>query len=296
MPIIKKTRPKKSKAGGGTRRSPSAARAPEVAGAGGLTLPTELSEPVDDLSGFSWLLYGEKKIGKTTLLSQFPAPFFLATEPGHKALRTHFRYPTNWKELVGYVELLEEDDTFETVILDVTDRAYGYCFDAICKLNHVEHPSDDSQEWGRIWSEIGREWERIVMRLLSLEKGVVFVSHADLRTVKRRDGEEYDQLRATLSGQSLKKVEGLVDVIAYYGYAPNPADGRELVIRGDSFIDAGCRIREHFQTPDGEQVVSINMGSSEEEAYANLTAAFNNEQEDAGAIPFIAPKKRKKGK
>jgi hypothetical protein len=255
-----------------------------------VTLPDKPSKPAKELSDFSWLIYGERKIGKTTLMSQFPDPFFLAFEPGHKALEVFFRLVDDWSEVWSYLDLLEADSRFKTVVVDVVDRAYRLCFNHVCGLNYVKHPNDDSQQWGKIWDAIGQEFDRFVNRLLRIGKGVVFLSHAELKQVTKRDGSSWDQLQPTLSGQPMKVVEGLVDIIAYYGYSE---DGRELVIRGDQFVDAGCRPKEQFKTTDGTPVVVIPMGSSESEAYENLMSAFRCELEDAGETGYVAQKKRK---
>ena len=57
-----------------------------VAKISGLTLPTEKSKPSSRLGDYTWLIYGAKKIGKTSLVAQFPETLILSFEPGTKAL------------------------------------------------------------------------------------------------------------------------------------------------------------------------------------------------------------------
>ena len=60
-----------------------------------LTL-AEVNSPPEELRAFSMLIYGSKKIGKTTLASRFPNPYFLALEPGTKALRVRSSACPTW--------------------------------------------------------------------------------------------------------------------------------------------------------------------------------------------------------
>ena len=86
-----------------------------------ISLPTELTKRMTRFGDFSLWLYGERKIGKTTLASLFPDAFFLFTEPGGKDLELMSRPVTNWKTFTGYVKLLEKDTRFKTVIVDTVD-------------------------------------------------------------------------------------------------------------------------------------------------------------------------------
>ena len=77
------------------------------------TLPTERTQPCDSLQDYSILLYGEKKIGKTTLTSMFKKAFFMLCEPGGKALSLYSRPVRNWLEFKAYVRLIVKSKEFE---------------------------------------------------------------------------------------------------------------------------------------------------------------------------------------
>lgn len=52
-----------------------------------------------DLSGKSFLIYGERKSGKTTNATKFPKPILLAFEKGYSMLSGVYAQPINtWKE------------------------------------------------------------------------------------------------------------------------------------------------------------------------------------------------------
>lgn len=261
-------------------------------------LSTAVCEPLDDFSQFSTLLYGEKKIGKTSLCAQFDDATFIFTEPGYRGLSLRKNLAEDWRDIRDYVEQLEEDDQrrdpqHKMVVVDIIDYAYDLCFTFMCQKLGIVHPHDEN-DYGKSWGAIRKEFEAVVKRLLSLQKGVIFVSHAKWQNIKRRDGTAHDKLMPTLSGQPMEVISGLVDNIFYFGY---DGDERVLVINGDENLEAGTRIEDHFVTKQKRSKINtINMGSSPKIAYKNLMDAFNNELGKVGDVPAVhKPQPKKKG-
>lgn len=259
-----------------------------------LVLPTEESEPERDMYDFSTLLWGERKIGKTSLMSQFPDMTMIMTEPGDKALKRRSVQVKNWVDMKAAVKQLEADDrsanpVHHAVSIDTADIAYQLCFAYVCMKEGFDYPPDN--DFGKGWGAISKEWSEFLRRLLRMDKGVFLISHAKVTTLTRRDGTKYDTLGPTLSGQAMGVLEGLVDTIAYYGF---DGDERKLVIRGNEYINAGTRIDELFKTADGRIVRSIPMGSSKEESYKNWLLAFSNKQRDVGTLPHVVIPTRKR--
>lgn len=262
-----------------------------------LSLPTEISQPMERFEDYSWLLFGEKKIGKTTLLSQFPDTFFLMTEPGGKALSIYQRPVTTWKEFVGYVKLLEKDRRFKRVVVDTIDYAFKMAERTALQKLGISDPSEET--WGKGWRAVRDEFTPPIQRLLSCGKGVTFISHSTEREVKRRDGSKYDRIQPTMSGTARDVVEGMVDIWTYYSY-----DGKEryLHIKGDDHISAGHRLQDgHFRYKNRE-IERVWMGRSPKESYTNLIAAFENRYtppafetptDEPAAAPVSLVKKRK---
>jgi hypothetical protein len=255
----------------------------------GLTLPEEPNVPSSNLSDYTMLLFGAKKIGKTSLASRFPDAIFLALEPGTKALSVFSRPVHNYAELIEYVELLEKDTRFRTIVIDTIDIAYEYCFEYICKKHLINHPSEQD-DFGATWGEIKAEFKKIVLKLMSLGKGVIFISHDTERAIELRDGTKIERVQPTMASQAMGVVEALVDIIMNYSYDGND---RILRIEGSHKLVAGCRIEEHFVRKGGaprmpgDKIRAIHMGLTSQEAYDNFINAFNNEQEvtDPTEIP-----------
>jgi len=249
-----------------------------------VSLPTAPSEPSNRLQDYSILIYGEKKIGKTTMSSHFKRTFFLMFETGAKALAIHKRLVKDWDEFRAYTRLIERDKSFDTIVLDPIDIAYKYCTSYICKKMIISHPSDE--EWGKGWSAIRDEFMTEMSRLLASGKGIIFISHATEKEIKTRTGDKYHKILPTMSNQARETLEGVVDIWVYYSYEGKQ---RYLVIGGDDHIGAGHRLETRFKYPDGTPIQKIDMGRTSREAYDNFMLAFNNLYERKGG-PIIKKK------
>lgn len=242
----------------------------------GFQLPTQMSEPIDHIGGATILLYGERKIGKTSLASMFPETMFCMFEPGGKGLRIFKEDITDWDHFVKVVDALVADPTkFKTIVIDTSDIAYTRCSAWVCDDMGVDHPSEGN--YGNVWSAIDVEFSKQMTRILQTGRGVVFVSHAGEKEFESLSGRKYTKTVPTMSKQAMRFVVGLADILAYYGYYGND---RYLTIRGSDAVESGHRLKERFKTPSGERVHSIPMGNDEDEAYANFMRAFNNQQDD----------------
>ncbi len=239
-----------------------------------LKLPEKKSIPSDSLQDYSMLLFGRKKIGKTTLAAQFESALFLMTEPGGKALSIRQVGIRNWSEFKGYVDLAIEDSETRTVIVDTTDLAYAYCLEYVCDKLAIEHPADEA--YGKGWNAVRKEFVSVINKLLHSGKGVVFISHSKDEEFKTRHSDTFHKTVSSMPGQAKDVLEGLVDIWANYDY-----DGRRrvLIIGGSEEVDAGNRIEGRFIYPDGSPIDRISMGSNPKEGYKNLIAAFNNHGE-----------------
>jgi len=193
------------------------------------------------------------------------------TEPGEKALSVYCRQVKDWKEFLGYVDLLEsEERRFVPVVVDVVDRLFDMAEVHACKRLGIDHPSEG--EWGRGWGEVSTEFSRGIARFLRVCPGAVFLSHVEERTIRSRNGTESHRAQASIPDRARRIVEPLVDVICYYHYANDGS--RVLGLAGDADITAGHRLNTHFQSLPEDGL--IPMGDSAAEAQRRLLDAFNN--------------------
>jgi hypothetical protein len=246
------------------------------------TLPEALSEPSDALQDYSILLYGDKKIGKTTLCSMFPGAYFLMTEPGGRALRVYQTPVNDWLVAKQALRALETNPgKFRTVVVDTVDMLYQHCFTHVSKVEGWDHPSEEA--WGKGWAALRKEFSGYITRLLALDMGVILTSHSQEREIKRRDGSKYDRIQPTMSGMARDMVEAMVDIWMYYTY---DGSDRILLLQGDDHVAAGHRLQEHFRTPDGAGYVrAVDMGTAPEVGFENIMAAFDNRYVPAAPEP-----------
>jgi hypothetical protein len=232
-----------------------------------LSLPKERSEASTHLEDYITLLYGPKKIGKTTFASQFPDAFFMMFEPGSKALEIYSRPMKKWADFKAYVDLLTVDKRFKNVVIDTADLCYLFCERFTCAKLGVEDIADAG--YGKGWRSSKIEFILTINKLVNAGKGIIFLSHSSEREVELADGSEIMRVTSTMSKQAAEVLEALVDIWVYYRYTKT--GGREFVIRGTQKIDAGTRTKKNFLG-----ISRIPAGNNEEEAYENFVAAFEN--------------------
>lgn len=235
------------------------------------SLPEEKSSPSEKLQDYSILLYGKKKIGKTSLTAQFDKTISLMCEPGGKAQAMYQAPCRNWAELRAKTKLAIKDNRFETIAVDTADFSYEFCMEYICKKLVIDHPSDEG--YGKGWKAVRAEYTLWVNELLHSGKGVIFISHSKDEEFKTRRNDSYNKVGASMAGQAKDILEGLVDIWACYDY-----DGQDrfLIIGGSDEVDAGHRVEGKFKYENGEAIEKIPMGKSAIQAYENFVAAFEN--------------------
>ncbi len=277
MAMVKRMAPKKVGDAAPAKAAKKAAKddAPPFA------LPAEASTPSDALQDYSILIYGDKKIGKTTLCSMFPGAYFMMTEPGGRALRIYQSNIPDWRTAKDALRALEKNPgKFRTVVVDTVDLLYQRCFEHVAKVEGWDHPSEEA--WGKGWTALRKEFSGYITRLLSLDMGVILTSHSVEREIKQRNGLKYDRIQPTMPGMARDFVEAMVDIWMYYTYEDRD---RILLLQGDDHVAAGHRLQDHFRTPDGVGYVrAVPMGASPSEGFDNLMQAFRNELPDAPAV------------
>lgn len=249
-----------------------------------IVLPTKPAEIATDIGDFTFLIYGSKKIGKTSLAARFPKALAFMFEPGGKALQLMQISCPAWGHFKQSIDKLEEkfrkegELLYKTFIVDTASLAYDTCMNYTCAKADIEHPSDEG--FGKGWKRVTNELSQQFVRLQSMDAGLIALAHDKIVRIETKSGRAYDKVMPTLSGQAEEYFAGTIDVIGYYYIE----DGqRWLQIREDDFVMAGCRPENNFRTTSGDPIFKIPMGSSAKEAYENLVKAFKNQQKESYA-------------
>lgn len=240
------------------------------------TLPVERSQPFTEIEDFIFLLYGERKIGKTSFASMYPSCFVLATEAGGKSLSMFQRPVASWEDFIGYVDLLvDTKHDYKNVCIDTGAELYERCSEYVCEARGVKHPND-ANDYGATWKAIAQEFSRQHLRLFAADLGIIIIAHSTMTEVETRTGAKYNKIRPLLTRKAEEYYVGIADIVGYYHY--DKKDRRCIQIAGDNFVEAGCRLEKSFKDPvTNKRIKSIPMGKSKKQAYKNFVAAFNNE-------------------
>jgi len=243
-------------------------------------LPTALTKPSSDLDDFSFLIHGEKKIGKTTFSLQNDAgkpSLLLQFDPPQRAYERMELVCNTWEVFMSALRKLEKLTKwpYGRVVVDNVGEAYQRCMKHVCESRGVEHPEEEG--WSKGWQALRQEFTQAVDRLLRLPVGVMFLAHSQWKDTETRDGDQVSRLVPRLAGIADDVISAKVDGIIAYDYAGRK---RVLVLQGDDHVSAGHRLHlesyPHFIGPEGEPLRTVRAGSSPEEAYRNFRDAFNN--------------------
>lgn len=207
-----------------------------------------------DLSGKSFLIYGERKSGKTTTACKFPKPILLAFEKGYNMLSGVIAQPINkWPEALDVKrQLLREEaevvagkkaeTTFKTVIVDTADLAFDMCESYILNKEGVEYLTET--EMNRGYRALSKEFDTFFQDIVRAGYTLVAISHSDSKQVKDKvTGEKYDRIQPTIQKRGFQVLARLVDITAYSSYETDESGVTHMMLymRGDKYLEAGSR-------------------------------------------------------
>lgn len=244
-------------------------------------------EPVKinkDLKGKYILIYGQPKIGKTTLAAQFPRNLLLAFEPGYNALNNKMVQPiTKWGEFKTVLKQLEKPEVqekFDTITIDTADIAWDYCEKYICASNLNETTGETPKTlgdipWGKGYDLCKKEFDTSLRRIAMLGYGLVIISHETTKTIKTESGQEYQRIMPTLAERPKLIVNRLVDIIAYLRLSEE--DGKRYIYtRGNEKFEAGSRF------PYLKPKVEMNYTNLVEELYGAIEQQAREDNTEIG--------------
>lgn len=201
--------------------------------------PTTLSR---DLTGYLTYLYGEPKVGKTTLARDMGC-LILACENGTRAMTGAYAVPIrSWSDIRNVMRLCKDEKMkarYKGIAIDTVDLAGAYCEKYVC--NQLGIATLGEGGWTKNgWATFKKEFEE-VFRTMSMEGyAILFISHSKDKEFKNPDGTSYNKIIPTASASISEIVKGMCDIIAY-GYQETGTNNRFMVLRSDGSIEAGSR-------------------------------------------------------
>lgn len=224
-----------------------------------------------DMRGYSVLMYGTPKSGKTTTASKFPDALLVAFEKGYSAIPNVKAAPINsWNEFRQLLKQLEKDEAkamYSTIVIDTADIAYDYCVKYICaKASDAKNDYENIGDipYGKGYKMAETEFDECLRKILQMDYGLVLISHATDKTFTDTNGNEYQQIVPTLDNRARKICERTCDIIGYTHSEYNAEGGTitYMEMRGTPRYVAGSRFK---YTPDRIEL-----------SYDNLLKAINH--------------------
>jgi hypothetical protein len=197
----------------------------------------------------SILIYGNPKIGKTTLLSGFPNMLILATESGQKSLKVDYVDITSWKQFKDEIvpELLKSKklkDKYSSLGIDTIDILANLCIEYVCDEADIDHISEE--KYGKSYDRLKKEFEREINKLFMSSYGLVFTSHTKIQELSSFGGST-SKIIPTLNNQCrsilIPKLDiiGCIQIKTIKDDEGKYKDIRVITFSPSAFLEAGDR-------------------------------------------------------
>lgn len=184
-------------------------------------IPGAIRKPKRGLDRTCILLHGPPKVGKTTIASQFPGAWFVATEKGQDFVSA--REPTiitGWDDFCAWGAFMQDTkpthftdgSKIETIVIDTVSLLYRMCFNSVCSSLGVEDPSEMTH--GKGWSRLSNEIERVMNTIRSFPFTLVLISHTRQKEFKAK-GRTSDRWEPDLGAAMYRWCNAAADLIAY---------------------------------------------------------------------------------
>ena len=204
-----------------------------------------------DLRGYSVFFFGDPKSGKTTIASKFPGALVLAFEKGYNAIPGIMAKPINshsdFRKTLVELRDPEVQEKFQTIVIDTADICYNYVEKYICNretdANHSYEQISDIP-FGKGFKMAQQEFDECIRKILQMNYGLVLISHAQDKTFKDENNNEYNQIIPTIENKGRLVCERTCDIIGY-SRVVDTEDGSKtkLFLRGTPRFVAGSRFK-----------------------------------------------------
>jgi hypothetical protein len=185
-------------------------------------LPGKPRPPKKHLEGGVFWLYGDMKIGKTTLASRFDGVWFLATEKGQDFVKC--REPTVITSWAGFVKLVHvlcttkpekfaDGEPIKWIAIDVYGDLYRMCMEHTNHSLGVEDPSELGH--GKGWSRLRNHFFQTMNRLRrETPYGIILIDHRRI-TQFEAAGKKQNRIEPSVGAAGYDWAKKNADLIAY---------------------------------------------------------------------------------
>lgn len=233
---------------------------------------------------------GDAGTGKTSLASTFPNPILIRVEDGvdriHSAVPVPDVFPVVKAEDDIHdqlIWLLKQDHKYKTVIIDSVSALEGVFTEAILAQDgRAKTLSTALGGYGAGYAALAARHRNIrkMCGILNERRGmaIVFISHADLETMRLPDTDDYSRYSLRLNAKSLPAYVDDVDLVGFVRL--------QSALRGDE----GDR-KKVISNGDRELICYATAASVSKNGYG-ITEPLDLEPGKNPLLPFMAAKRK----
>lgn len=207
------------------------------------------------------LIYGQPGIGKSTLASYSPAPFFIDLENGLKELDIAATPEpvTSYDEMLDWLRDLTSSREFKTVVIDTIDVIERWLAQRAVKAynsnpaNKTKVQSINEIGWGKDGAYIADEWKGMLDVFEAMNrkgKNVLLVGHQKVEKFSNPMDLDYEYFTYNIHKKALDYVTGKLDAVLYCR--------REQLVKDDGKGKAVATARRFIYTEQGASYIAKN--------------------------------------
>jgi hypothetical protein len=177
------------------------------------------------------LIFGDPKIGKTTLLAQMENALILDTENGTGFVDAFVMPVPDYPSfLAGCKEVAEQPHDHSPICIDTLDNVVRFCTAEVCRQNGVKDLAD--LPYGKGYSQLGNGLIQILTRLASLGRGLWMTAHVKEVEVDVPGVGKALRAEPSLPGSVARQLLAFCDFVFYLHAAEEPGpDGGPPIAR-----------------------------------------------------------------
>ena len=188
------------------------------------------------------VLFGQPKVGKTTVLSQLDNCLILDTEQGADYVEGHIKNINSMADLAEFANELRNtpDHGIKYLAIDTIDKIEDWTSEGLCAQHKADHIGEVGN-FGAGYAFLRENMVKTLTTLKSLVPYLIIVGHRKLAAIQNKEGVDIVQPEMLdLTGKVKKAVCNNADAI---GYISREADTGKLLVsfKSGEALEAGTR-------------------------------------------------------